>query len=241
MLFDFDNTLVDLTAGDLVAIAAFLDAARAPIDPVDFHRSSLQVLAAMDHAGERPGPAVHRERLSRTCALVGVPWQDHYEGIFLASFGNQAAVLPGVPEALDWIRPRARIGLVTNSVLGQLQRDRIAASGLEGYFDVIAIGSEVGAYKPDAAIFTWAAGQLDLETAACAFVGDSEHHDVAGARRAGMIPIRRFRDGPGATPASATTAPWAFRDYAELPEILQELLAPQPRAARRTNRGDTQP
>ncbi|HLG91799.1 MAG TPA: HAD family hydrolase [Acidimicrobiales bacterium] len=47
----------------------------------------------------------------------------------------------------------------------------------------------LGASKPDPAIFAPALDALGLPPSRVAYVGDSVHYDVAGAERAGMVPV----------------------------------------------------
>ena len=52
------------------------------------------------------------------------------------------------------------MALVTNGA-ACLQREKLTASGLSGYFDVVVVSSEFGVAKPDAAIFGHALAQMD--------------------------------------------------------------------------------
>jgi putative hydrolase of the HAD superfamily len=77
-----------------------------------------------------------------------------------------------------------RLAVVSNwdcslrSVLGQV--------GLAGAVDAIVVSAEVGAPKPDPAIFSAALAELRCEASEAVFVGDSFETDVLGARAAGL-------------------------------------------------------
>jgi putative hydrolase of the HAD superfamily len=58
-------------------------------------------------------------------------------------------------------------------------------TGLRPYLDAVIISSEVGAEKPDPGIFRAAESALGAGPGECLHVGDSRHHDLAGARGAG--------------------------------------------------------
>jgi FMN phosphatase YigB (HAD superfamily) len=80
---------------------------------------------------------------------------------------------------------RYKIGLVTNGVSG-LQRKKWHGSGLETWFDAVAISGEVGIGKPECGIFEWVAGELGVALSDCVMVGDNGERDVQGGKNAGM-------------------------------------------------------
>jgi len=63
-------------------------------------------------------------------------------------------------------------------------------SMLPGLFDVVALPGECGAQKPQSAIYTWTAGQLDVQPERMMHLGDSETEDVAPAIKAGLHALR---------------------------------------------------
>jgi len=65
--------------------------------------------------------------------------------------------------------------------------------GLRRHFEAITVSCDVGAPKPDPAIFASAAADLRLPPAAILHVGDSEEADEYGAQCAGFYPIRLRR------------------------------------------------
>jgi putative hydrolase of the HAD superfamily len=73
--------------------------------------------------------------------------------------------------------------------------------GLRRHFEAITISCDVGAPKPDPAIFARAAADLCLPPVAILHVGDSEEADELGAQRAGFHAVRlrrgAERGGPG--------------------------------------------
>jgi putative hydrolase of the HAD superfamily len=74
-------------------------------------------------------------------------------------------------------------------------RSVLAELGLAGAVDAIVVSAEVGALKPDAAIFLAALEQLRREPHEAVFVGDSLETDVLGARAAGMRALLLERGG----------------------------------------------
>ena len=95
------------------------------------------------------------------------------------------------PEAirvLTALKQNKRIGLVSNFDHPPHVRRILSANGLQKFFEVIAISSEVGVKKPDPAIFAFALEQTRLSPAEVVYVGDTDE-DVAGAIAAGIHPI----------------------------------------------------
>lgn len=108
----------------------------------------------------------------------------------LAAYADAEAralvALPGASETLARLRPRFRLGLITNGP-SAMQRAKLAALALDDHFEVIVVDTEFGHPKPDQRIFAHAAGRIGLAPRELLFVGNSLAHDIAGARAAGWI------------------------------------------------------
>ncbi|MBN2387483.1 MAG: HAD family hydrolase [Anaerolineales bacterium] len=79
------------------------------------------------------------------------------------------------------------VGLVSNrssSIDGLME-----TLGLAGYFEFTLISGEVGAWKPDPAIFAHALDRAGTIPAETVYVGDNYYADVVGARLAGLQPV----------------------------------------------------
>jgi putative hydrolase of the HAD superfamily len=102
--------------------------------------------------------------------------------------GNLQAVYPDVRPTLEGLEARGRrLGIISNfspncqDLLGQL--------GLERYFDFFIVSGILGIEKPDPAIFEAAVSASGLPRTRLVYIGDSIHHDVEGAQRAGIDAI----------------------------------------------------
>lgn len=105
-----------------------------------------------------------------------------------AAWGGPWNVYPDAWTALRQLRAAGcRLALISNwdDTAGQVLR----ATGLYGYFEVVAVSTEVGWEKPAPEIFAWTAARLGLDPRACVHVGDNCWDDVLGAREAGMKPV----------------------------------------------------
>jgi putative hydrolase of the HAD superfamily len=91
--------------------------------------------------------------------------------------------VPGVVETLERLAARTRLAVVAN--WDSSLREQLDRLGLDRYFDAVVTSAEVGAAKPDPAIFLAALRRLDVEPARAVHVGD-EPIDEEGALAAGM-------------------------------------------------------
>ncbi len=97
-------------------------------------------------------------------------------------------VYPDVREVLDALAPSHRMGIITNGP-ADLQRDKLDASGLAGYFEVVVISGALGRGKPSAAPFEAAMAALGADPATTTMVGDNPARDMKGAEAAGIASV----------------------------------------------------
>ena len=96
-------------------------------------------------------------------------------------------VPPGVPAALEMLRGRFRLGLVSNS--NGTVRAKLARLNLARFFETIVDSHEEGIEKPDPRIFHVALGHMGIAANETAYVGDLFYVDVVGALAAGLKPF----------------------------------------------------
>jgi putative hydrolase of the HAD superfamily len=126
---------------------------------------------------------------------------------------------PDVQPALSALRAAGcRLGLVTNGA-SVLQRDKLRALGLDDELDPVVVSSEIGARKPDRAVFDHAVLSGHLDPASTWFAGDNLWVDVPGARRAGLRTVWVNRDGRP-RPDDAPTPDAEVTSLMELPALL---------------------
>lgn len=97
----------------------------------------------------------------------------------------------GVFEALDYVKDRYRIGLisVTGVSPGRIVREILREYGVLDYFEVLTFSDEVKLVKPNPRLFTTCLDELDVEPCNAVHVGDSFKSDIVGAIDAGMRSI----------------------------------------------------
>lgn len=240
VLFDLDGTLVD--GSDLplaVRGVATLIAARVPgldaADLVEANTAEWQDLWPEIEddwmLGTLPGEQLNERAWRGTLGRCGVH-DDALVALASAAFRElERRVIrpyPDVRPALAALRAAGcRLGLVTNGA-SVLQRDKLQALGLDGELHPVVVSSEIGARKPDRAIFDHALLAADLDPGSTWFAGDNLWVDVLGAAGAGLRTVWVNRSG-GPRPDDAPTPDAEVTSLVELPALLGQDAAPDPR------------
>jgi len=140
---------------------------------------------------------LRRTRWTRWMDRVGATANPEEVGAFyLERFSAGAHLVAGALEAVAALAQRMVVIAVTNG-FGDVQRVRLARSGLDQHLSGLVVSDEVGHAKPHPAIFDAAfdvAGHPDRDRTA--IVGDSLTSDVAGGRAYGITTIWVNPDGP---------------------------------------------
>lgn len=129
-------------------------------------------------------------------------------------------LFPDTLACLTALRAQYRLALITNGA-PDLQRTKIAGSGLGEWFEVMVVSGELGIGKPDPRIFTAALERLRLTPSQAVMVGNSLAHDIEGARAAGVgsVWINRTSEQPPLT----SMPDGVITELAELPALLAAL------------------
>lgn len=149
-----------------------------------------------------------KETLGHIADAIAQAWQTH---IFLD---------PETIPLLSVLKKNKVLGMVSNFDHPPHLRRILSDNGLASFFDTIIISSEVGAKKPDPAIFSPALQQTGLSPGQVIYVGDTAA-DVAGALAAGIHPVLIDRPG-NRTDSDALDFQLAYRS-----EDLAESLSAQ--------------
>ncbi|MDA5281210.1 HAD family hydrolase [Streptomyces sp. Isolate_45] len=176
-LFDLDGTLVDRQSAFSDAVSHLCR--RHALTP-DIEHWLLRELADRANAGDFA-------RLREAFQLV-VPatqlWQD-YVGLMAAA----VTCRPEALEALAQLRAAAwTIGIVTNGA-GDIQRAKLAATGLAELVDGVAVSGDLEIRKPDPRIFGLAATRCGVDLAGGWMIGDNPVGDIGGGHEAGLRTI----------------------------------------------------
>lgn len=176
VLFDFDGTLVD-SAPDLAAAANDMRAARG--------EPAVDYLHLRAHAGSGA-------RGMLGAAFGCRPADPHYEALrdefltrYQACMLERAQLFAGVERMLAALhRHGLPWGIVTNKAM-RMAQPMAQHLGLAHGCRVLVAGDTTAHTKPHPAPLLEAARRLQLEPAACVYVGD-DPRDIAAGRAAGM-------------------------------------------------------
>jgi putative hydrolase of the HAD superfamily len=149
------------------------------------------------HQLEGSDPAALADLRARAAGVMaeaaGVP----ADGALDALMGSlRFEAFDDVAAALMDLRER-RLRLVVVSNWDWSLADVLGGLGLLPLLDAVITSAEVGAQKPDPAIFAAALDAAGCGAGEAVHVGDSPEHDVEGARAAGIRPLLIDRDGAG--------------------------------------------
>jgi putative hydrolase of the HAD superfamily len=151
----------------------------------------------------------------------GVADEDAAENL-AAHFSNQrrqlARLMPDAVETLVRLKATHKVALLTNGA-PDLQREKIAASGLGGYFDAIAVSGEHGIGKPRAEIFYILLGELGATADRAVMVGNSLERDIAGAINA-QLAAAVWLQVPGSEEHADVKPHHTIRGLHEIPELV---------------------
>lgn len=220
VLFDLDGTLFDYAAAETAAVSATLaDAGIEVTETVlsDYRRVNASHWAAL----ERQETTAARLRVERWAEVLADHDSDEVDVAALAQrylvhLAAGAHLVPGAVEVVQEVAERHRIAFVTNG-LADVQRPRLRASALAEAAEVLVISDEVGAAKPDPAIFRAAFDRMgEPARADVVMVGDSLSADIAGADAFGLDTV--WFAPPGA-PAPGDDDPVPTHRIAHLHEL----------------------
>ena len=127
-------------------------------------------------------------------------------------------LMPDAKETLARLKPFFKIGLLTNGA-PDLQRGKLADSGLAQFFDAVAVSGEHMVGKPNPEIFHILLRELGTAPDAAAMVGNSLARDIAGAQAAGHGRTVWIRV-PGSEEFADVTPDHTIDALHELPPIL---------------------
>jgi putative hydrolase of the HAD superfamily len=221
---DIDDTLIDFTTSARRALARMIG--RDDMWPTWQRMTEEHVKKVV--AGEMDSDTM---RLARTKAFfcdLGVLLDD---GLVVQLECRRHAEMTGawqlfddVVPCLDWLRAAGlKVAAVTNAS-GPHQRAKLHSLGIARFFDTVVIAGELGAAKPDPAIFQAACRRLSVSTDETLHVGDRLETDAVGARDAGLHGVWLHRRGPE---SAHSTGVHVIETLSDLPAlIVSEYLTP---------------
>jgi len=220
LLLDADNTLLDFSETERLAISAAL--ARFGCVPTAENAALYSAINRkywrLHDLGELTQAQVQLLRFEELFARLGLQADPAAaETVYRAELGRCGRAFPGTAALCRDLGARYRLLLVTNGV-PETQYQRLHDTGLDVYFEQIFISGQVGAHKPQKAFFDYVAAHtpgFDREKAL--IVGDGLTSDIQGGVNAGIDTcfFDRKYTGPGAARPT-----YIVHSYDELRKLL---------------------
>lgn len=196
--FDLDGTLLDYETPFDSWFERTCPGEPTPGATDAFGSALTEALDAFD-----PDPYVRAfEVVCEECGVEGDP--ETLAASFVEREVAATRVAPSVRRLVAAVADRHRTGILTNGN-GAVQRRKIEAHGLDELVEAVVVSGDVGARKPDAAMFRTAKERLPA--ASYVLVGDSYETDVLAAEENGFTAVYVGEEPrPEATLSAADTA-----------------------------------
>ena len=237
VFFDLDNTLYDHRRAAREALAEMYeryDVSRAGAGVDEFTRLFFDVNQRMWlklATGEIDVPTLRAQRFADLFARVGAPPPADVAALgreYLDVYLDRSYPLPGAEETLAALQPLLPLGLLTNG-FSDIQRAKIGRLGWDKYFSWVVVAEEVGAFKPDVAIYERMCETAASPAEAILYVGDSPVEDVIAARKVGLRTVWVRRDGPEvARWAAEAEADYEVADVRDVVPLVRKIVGVGP-------------
>ena len=184
--FDLDDTLIDRSQGFHSCVRRFC------LELGLSEEIELWLLEAMRERAYRRDFEMLRERFA-----VPIP-ADELWSRYCLGMAEAVTCLPAVLSGLAQLRQRGWLVVVVTNGAGDIQRAKLAHTGIDRVVDAVCISEEVGVRKPDVRIFGEAARLAGVTGPVNGWmVGDSAQNDIDGGRAAGLRTIWISDGGDG--------------------------------------------
>ena len=224
IFFDLDDTLLDFTKAEAVALRKALTEVGAPAGDVVLDR--YHVINQRQWELLEEGVLTREEVLTSRFAILfgelGVDADprdtcDRYEGHLAEGYWFR----PGAEDLLRQLAPRYDLYLASNGAAA-VQHSRLKSAGIAPYFKKIFISEEMGADKPSRAFFDACFAAIpNYDRATALMVGDSLTSDIRGGINAG---IRTCWLNDREKPSRPDIVPdYTIKSLAELPDLLEKI------------------
>jgi putative hydrolase of the HAD superfamily len=202
LFFDIDNTLLNNDAAQMAAAASVY---KTDTQLQDLYSEEAfpglwnQVTEKYVHQYMTGKISFEQQRRERWMQIFKTdPDEAHMADFFkeyLKAYEDSWQLYPDVIPLLERYKDTPK-GIISNGD-GDQQRQKLTRTGIDHYFDVVVISSDIGVSKPDPKIFEHAAGQAGKPPSQCWYVGDKVDTDAKAAKDAGFVGVwvnRKFID-----------------------------------------------
>lgn len=189
LFWDIDDTLLDFKRGERIAIRQTLShiGIEPTEDTVQRYSEINESLWKRLERGEITRDKILVGRFEMLFSVLGFAGDaPSTQDLYFTNLGEQHDFVEGAEAVLDALRGTYRMIAVSNGTT-VIQSKRLAASGLDRYFDRIFLSESIGAEKPSAAFFDACFAALpDVRRDEVLIIGDSLTSDMRGGADAGL-------------------------------------------------------
>ncbi|CAK8053890.1 YjjG family noncanonical pyrimidine nucleotidase [Eupransor demetentiae] len=192
LIFDLDDTLFDFKGGEDAGLkTALQDFGLSDAELDQFLVTYDQVNQGLWRAfedGEISRHDIFKRRFPDTLEEMKMDAADGkmLEERYYAQLVKNFRLLPHAKELLDALQGQHTLIAGTNGQT-DMQKSRLAGTGLDQYFDQVYISDEIGVGKPDPAFFEHIFAQNpDMTRENTVMIGDGVNSDMQGAQKAGL-------------------------------------------------------
>ena len=190
LYFDLDNTLLDFSAAENMAIRKLFNLHNLPISDEMIARYS-----AINHTwwqrfekGEIKKEEIYSGRFSEYLAyynLKGNPEKMANDYFDFLSEGN--FLIEGADKALEYIKNCGYTVCITTNGMSRTQYRRIESCFIKQYFDYIFVSEDAGSQKPEVEYFDFVmANTPEKDRSKILVIGDSMSSDILGGINFGV-------------------------------------------------------
>ena len=189
LLFDADGTLFDYQKAEASALERAFAAVGEHFNPTYLHiyRQINDHVWQEFERGQITAEQLRIRRFESLFQAIQLPILPHvFSTLYLQHLATGTDLIEGAHEVLSALHRTYQLAIITNG-LRDVQRPRLAQSTIGRYFAELIISEEVGAVKPDPAIFAAAFARLgNPQRADVLLIGDSLTSDIQGGQNYGL-------------------------------------------------------
>lgn len=189
LIFDADGTLFNYEAAEKIALGKAFRAFSIPdtLQNHELYRKFNSALWDRFELGLVTSVKLRELRFEHLLKAIGIDADPQaLSRRYLQELGNLAPLLPGAREIVAELAPDYGLVLATNGI-SDVQRRRLALSGLERFFEAVVISDEIGVAKPHGAYFDELFRRIgEPPRRRAMIIGDKLSSDIAGGVRAGI-------------------------------------------------------
>ncbi|WGK63598.1 YjjG family noncanonical pyrimidine nucleotidase [Croceiramulus getboli] len=192
LFFDLDHTLWDFDKNSQLAFEIIFEKHRIDVKIEEFSAVYEPInfsLWKQYRENRISKEKLRYSRLKRSFEALDLeiddPLIDRLSDDYIKFLPTNNHLFEGTLELLDYLAPRYRLHIITNG-FQEVQQQKLKASNLQPYFEVVVSSESVAVKKPDPKIFSYALNKAAARPEQSLMIGDTYEADILGALNSGM-------------------------------------------------------